>query len=214
MAALTLRCRLLTNFCRTWSGGCMAWTMRIHRRTWPVQLVVYNVVYRYNHIQYMSETKICRHAVRTGCLASHGKGTAKVPWQQRNKKRAPVVHCLWIQLHSRPHLLAPLCFQPHFRRRLLLPLRQLCQLCCSSPLPHQQCCCQLHECRPDCQQDRQMMHDFLVSESQRSATYDLLPHSPFSRAVRPRQIFCLASWTQPDSFHPVVGRPASAQTFF
>ena len=124
------------------------------------------------------------------------------------------MHCLGIQLNSRRHLLAPLCFQLRSRRRLLLPLRQLCQLCCSFPLPHQQCGCQLHECRPEYQQDQQMMHDLLVSESQRSATYHLLPHYPFSRVVRPRWIFCLVSWTQPDSFHPVVGRPASAQTVF
>ena len=29
--------------------------------------------------KYMSETKTCRHAMRTGCPASHGKAIAKVP---------------------------------------------------------------------------------------------------------------------------------------
>ena len=155
----------------------------------------------------MLETKTCRHAVRTGCPVSHGKVISKAQHNNDTIKRAPVGHCLVIQLHSRRRLLAPLCFQPHSRRRLLLPLRQLCQLSCSSPLPRQQCCCQLHEYRPDCQ-----MHYLLVPESQRSATYALLSHSPSSRVVRPGRIFCLVSWTQPGSFHPVVGRLASLKS--
>ena len=61
--------------------------------------------------------------------------------------------------------------------------------------------------RPDCQ-----MHYLLVPESQRSATYALLSHSPSSRVVRPGRIFCLVSWTQPDSFHSVVGRLASLKS--
>ena len=120
-----------------------------------MQLVVYQVqrrLYRYNHIQVnVRDENSCRHVVR-----SHGKAISK----SHHNKRAPVVHCLVIQLHSHRRLLLPLCFQPHSRRRLLLPLSQLCQLCCSFPLPHQQYCCQLHEYRPDCQ-----MHYLLVPES-------------------------------------------------
>ena len=73
--------------------------------------------------KYMSETKTCRHAVRTGCPVSHGKAISKSHHNNETKKRAPVVRCLVIQLHSCHRLLAPLCFQPHSRRRPLLPLR-------------------------------------------------------------------------------------------
>ena len=139
------------------------------------------------------------------CCAFPRKAISKSHHNNETKKRAPVVHCLVIQLHSHSRLLAPLCFQRHSRRRLLLPLCQLCQLCCSFSLPHQQCCCQLHEYRPDCQ-----MHYLLMAESQRSATYNALSsHSPSSRGVRRGRIFCLVSWTQPGSFHLVVGRLAS-----
>ena len=162
-------------------------------------------LYRYNHIQvHVRDENSCQHAVRTGCPVSHGKAASKSHHNNETKKRAPVVHCLVIQLHSHRRLLAPLYFQPHSRRRLLLPLCQLCQVCCSFPLLHQQCCCQLHEYRLDCP-----MHYLLVPESQRSATYALLSHSPSSRLVRRGRIFCLVSWTQPGSFHLVVDRLAS-----
>ena len=162
---------------------------------------IQSTLYRYNHIQvHVRDENSCRHAVR-----SHGKAISKSHHSNETKKRAPVVHCLVIQLHSHRRLLASLCFQPHSRRRLLLPLYQLCQLCCSFPLPHQQCCCQLHDYRPNCQ-----MHYLLMAESQRSATYNaLLSHSPSSRVVRRGRIFCLVSWTQPGSFHLVVGHLAS-----